>query len=95
MKEMTREEVLHVAHLARINVSEEDIEKYKVQLKNIMNMVEEINDVKVDSEEILITTSSNQNVYREDEEIDEEVDILKNAPKTNGNYIEIKRFVND
>ena len=32
MNELTREEVLHVAHLARIDVTEEDINKYKIQL---------------------------------------------------------------
>ena len=28
MNELTKEEVLHVANLARINVSEEEVEKY-------------------------------------------------------------------
>lgn len=94
MNELTKEEVLHVAHLARINVSEEDIEKYKIQLKQILNEIERINEVNVD-EDILISPTLNKNVYRKDIGIDNEVDILKNAPKKSGNYIEIKRFVND
>lgn len=94
MNELTKEEVLHVAHLARINVTDEDIEKYKVQLKQILNEIERINEVNVE-EDILISPTENKNVYREDNGIDEDVDILKNAPKKSGNYIEIKRFVND
>lgn len=94
MNELTKEEVLHVAHLARINVSDEDIEKYKVQLKQILNEIERINEVNA-SDDILISPTDNKNVYREDVGIDEEVDVLKNAPKKSGNYIEIKRFVND
>ena len=43
----------------------------------------------------MISPSSNSNVYREDIAVDENVDVISNAPKTNGNYIEIKRFVND
>lgn len=94
MNELTKEEVLHVANLARINVSDEEIEKYKVGLKQILNELERINEVNV-SDDILISPTSNKNVYREDVGIDENIDVLKNAPKTSGNYIEIKRFVND
>ena len=94
MNELTKEEVLHVANLARINVNEEDIEKYKLQLKQILDEVNRINEVNVD-EDILISPTINKNIYREDVGVDESVDILKNAPKTSGNYIEIKRFVND
>ena len=33
MKKLKREEVLHVANLAKIELSEKDIEKYQVELK--------------------------------------------------------------
>lgn len=94
MNELTREEVLHVAHLARIDVTEEDINKYKIQLKQILDEIERINELDVDGD-ILISPTDNKNVYREDEGINEDVDVLRNAPKKSGNYIEIKRFVND
>ena len=92
--ELTREEVLHVAHLSRIGVNEKDIDKYKVQLKQIMNEIERINELDVDGD-ILISPTDNKNVYREDIGIQENVDVLRNATKKSGNYIEIKRFVND
>ena len=94
MNELTREEVLHVAHLARIDVTEEDINKYKVQLKQILDEINRINELDVDGD-ILISPTDNKNVYREDVGINEDVDVLRNAPKKSGNYIEIKRFVND
>ena len=94
MEKLTREEVLHVAHLSRIGVNEKDIDKYKVQLKQIMNEIERINELDVDGD-ILISPTDNKNVYREDIGIQENVDVLRNAPKKSGNYIEIKRFVND
>ena len=61
MNELTKEEVLHVANLARINVSEEDIEKYKVGLKQILNELNRINEVDA-SDNILISPTSNINV---------------------------------
>ena len=94
MNELTREEVLHVANLARINVNDEEIKKYQVGLKQILDELNRINEVNV-SDDIMISPSNNKNVYREDVGVDEEVDILKNAPNVSGNYIEIKRFVND
>ena len=94
MNELTKEEVLHVANLARINVSEEEVEKYKKGLKQILDELNRINEVNAD-DDILISPTSNNNIYREDVGIDEDVDILKNAPKKSGNYIEIKRFLND
>ncbi len=95
MNELTKEEVLHVADLAKIEVDEKDIIKYKVELKQIMNQIDLINKVNIDEEEILISPSNNKNIYREDVFVNEDVDILKNAPKSNGNYIEIKRFLNE
>ena len=94
MNELTREEVLHVAHLARIDVTEEDINKYKIQLKQILDEMNRINELDVDGD-ILISPTDNKNEYREDIGINEDVDVLRNAPKKSGNYIEIKRFVND
>ena len=94
MNELTKEEVLHVAHLARISVTDEEVSKYKVGLAQILNEIERINEVNVD-EDILISPTANKNIYREDVSVDESVDVLKNAPKASGNYIEIKRFVND
>ena len=37
MNKLTREEVLHVARLARIRVSEEEIEKYSIELKELID----------------------------------------------------------
>ena len=65
-----------------------------MQLKQIMNEIERINELDVDGD-ILISPTDNKNVYREDIGIQENVDVLRNAPKKSGNYIEIKRFVND
>ena len=36
---LSREEVLHVAELARISLTEEEIEKYQVELKELLNDV--------------------------------------------------------
>lgn len=92
---LTKEEVLHVADLAKININEDEIEKYEKQLNDILKEMQRINEVNIEDNDILISPTLNKNVYRKDIPVNDNVDVLKNAPKTNGNYIEIKRVVND
>ncbi|MCI6627678.1 MAG: Asp-tRNA(Asn)/Glu-tRNA(Gln) amidotransferase subunit GatC [Tenericutes bacterium] len=92
---MTNEEVLKVAHLARVSIDDNEIEMYKGQLEAIMNEINKINEVEIIDDDIMISPSSNINKYREDVPKKAKDDVLSNAPKTNGNYIQIKRFVNE
>lgn len=91
MNKLKREEVLHVANLARIELSEKEIEKYQVDLKILLDEVEKINDVKGYDDEILIAPWSRESELRKDEE-GEMLDpkkVIENAPKHSGNYIEV------
>ena len=92
---MTNEEVLKVAHLARVSIDDNEIEMYKGQLEAIMNEINKINEVEIIDDDIMISPSSNINKYREDVPKKAKDDVLSNAPKTNANYIQIKRFVNE
>ena len=66
MDKLSKEEVLHVAKLARIRLNEEEIEKYQVELKKLLNDVEKINDVKGYDDEMLIATWEENTKLRED-----------------------------
>ena len=92
MKEkLTKEEVLHVARLARIKVSEDEIERYQVELKQILNEVEKINDIKGYDDDMLIAPWSDETKARKDEEKEmlDAKEVLKNVPRNSGNYIEV------
>ena len=91
MKKLKREEVLHVADLARIELSEKEIEKYQVELKVLLDEVEKINDVKGYDDEILIAPWSSETELRKDEEGEmlDPKQVIGNAPKHSGNYIEV------
>ena len=92
MKEkLTREEVLHVADLARINLTEEEIEKYQVQLKKLLDDVEKINEVKGYDDDILIACWEENASLRKDEvgEMLDPKEVLENAPQHSGNYIAV------
>ena len=88
---LTKEEVLHVANLARIKISDEELEKYRVELKQLLDEVEKINDVEGYDEERMIAPWSDNTTLREDKSNDmlDPKEVIKNAPKHSGNYIEV------
>ena len=96
-EKLTREEVLHVAELARISLTEEEIEKYRVQLKKLLNDVEKINEVKGYDDDILIACWENNTDLRKDEEgsMLNPKEVLENAPRHSGNYIEVPVVISD
>lgn len=94
---LTKEEVLHVAHLARIAVSEEEIEKYQVELKRILDAVDKIKEVNDYDEELLIAPHDHDANLREDikGEMLTNDEIMKNVPKHNGNFVEVPVMLNE
>lgn len=95
--ELTKEEVLHVARLARIEVSEEEIEKYRIQLGRLLSEVEKINDVKGYDENLMITPTIEKGTTREDipGEMVAFQEFSKNTPKTSGNFIEVPVMIDE
>ncbi len=82
MKRITREDVRHVAELAELQFSDDEIEKITPQLDKILDHVARISSV--DTEGIPPTSHAMdiKNVFREDE-VEEPVSqeaALKNAP---------------
>lgn len=88
---LSKEEVLHVAELARIAISESELEKYQIQLKQIMDSVDKIKEVEVDDDQMLIANWSAPTKLREDVEGEmlNPKEVINNAPRHSGNYIEV------
>lgn len=98
MKEkLTKEEVLHVAHLARISVSDEEIEKYQVELKQLLDDIDKIKEVDNYDEELLIAPHEHNTTLRSDTEgsMLTEEEIMKNVPHHNGNFVEVPVMLNE
>lgn len=94
---LTREEVLHVARLARIELTEAEIEKYQVQLKTLLNEVDKIKNVELKSDNKLITPVEHTTELRDDvagDMLDPE-EIMKNVPVSNGNFVEVPVMINE
>ena len=94
---LTKEEVLHVANLARISLTDEEVEKYQVQLKKLLDDVEKINQVEGYDDDIMIASWSENTTLRKDEtgEMLNPKTVVDNAPRHSGNYIEVPVVISD
>lgn len=94
---LTREEVLHVADLAKIKLTEEEVEKYRKDLKKLLNDVEKINEVVGYDDEIIIASWPDNASLREDEEghMLDTKEIVEAAPTHSGNYITVPTVINE
>lgn len=96
-KKLTKEEVLHVAELAKIALSDKEIEKYQVQLKQLLDEVEKINEIKGYDEDRLIACWEENADLREDisGEMLNPKEVVENAPKHSGNYIAVPVVISE
>lgn len=97
MNTLTKEEVLRVADLARLEVKEEEIEKYGKQLFDILTEIEKINQVNIDDGNILYSPTTNQNVIREDKVMPmlTKEEIMRNVKNKSENYIIVPEVLHD
>jgi len=89
---LSREEVLHIALLARVGLSEAEIEKASEQLSNILENFEVLQ--KVDTSGVPPTAQSItlQNVMKDDEASTSlpPAEILANAPNKEGDFFRLR-----
>lgn len=95
---LSKEEVMHVAKLARISVTDEKtLEKYQYQLKELLDEIDKIKEVKNYDEDFLITPVEELATPTPDEkgEMITFQEVKKNAPKVKGNFIEVPVMINE
>ena len=94
---LTKEEVLHVAKLARIKIDEDEILKYQIELKKLLDDVDKIKDVENYDTDKLIAPWQKDAILREDVENEmlDAKEVLKNAPKHSGYYIEVPIVISE
>jgi len=88
---LSAEEVRHIALIARLGISEEDVEKFRNQLSHILENMEILS--QLDTEGLPPTTQSIalENIYRLDEPSPSlpVEDVLSNAPNQEDNCFKV------
>ncbi|PJA98215.1 MAG: Asp-tRNA(Asn)/Glu-tRNA(Gln) amidotransferase GatCAB subunit C [Ignavibacteriales bacterium CG_4_9_14_3_um_filter_30_11] len=92
---ISKEQVKHIAKLARLKLNDEELESYTKELSSILDYIEKLNELDTANVEPLTHPIENNNVFREDE-LEDSVsreDALKNAPKEDGKYFKVPKVI--
>ncbi len=94
---LSREEVLHIARLARVGVTDADVDKMMEQLSNIIENFEILREVNTDGVPPTAQSIPLENVMREDEIIPSlpQESVLANAPRLDGGFFKVNAVLED
>ena len=91
---LTREEIIKVATLARVGVSEKDVEVYQHDLSEILDYFKKLDELDVSGVEPIGHITGMQNTFRNDHQADfgkiGRDAIMKNVPEIKDEYIKVK-----
>lgn len=96
MADLTRDDVLKLARLARLDLTDEEIEQYSKELTAILQYVEQLQAVDVTGLEPTNQVTGLTNVTRKDEVINygyAPKELLKNVPEVLDDHIKVKRMI--
>ena len=92
---LTKEEVIKIAELARIELTEAEVEKFQKELSTVLDYVEELKNVNVDGLEEVSQVTGLVNVQRDDVVItsNHHEAIISQAPEMKDGYYKVKAIL--
>lgn len=96
MSHLTKEEVLKLARLARLRLSETEVVKYTHELEEILGYIEQLSKVDTNGLEPTNQVTGLHNVFRADEVVEYQAKpekLLKLLPNRKDDYIQVKRMI--
>ena len=94
---LTKEEVLKIAKLSKLSFEENEIEKFQIELNDILKYIDMLNEVDTSKVEPLVYINEAVNNFREKEEkpslkIEK---VLLNAPESAENAIVVPKVIGE
>lgn len=92
---VSKKEVEYIADLAKLQLTEKELQDYTAQLNKILEYVEKLNEVDTEHIKPLSHPIENYNVFREDEpktSIDRS-EALKNAPSKTDEFFKMPKVI--
>ena len=94
---LTKEEIQHIANLARLELTEEELEKYGSQLSDVLSYIDQLKEVDVTDTEPTAQVTGLENVLREDVienwNEQEKQSALNEAPELEDGQYKVKRVL--
>jgi aspartyl-tRNA(Asn)/glutamyl-tRNA(Gln) amidotransferase subunit C len=96
MTKLSREDVLKLAQLARLDITEAEASEFETELNDILKYVEQLQTIDISGLEPTSQVTGLVNVTRTDEVKSygyEPKDLLKNVPHVEHDQIKVKRMI--
>ncbi len=92
---LSTEEIVKIAGLARIELTEAEIGKFQKDLSEVLDYVAELQQVDTDGLDVVASVTGLENVQREDAPVvgNNRDEILKNAPEIKDGYYKVKAIL--
>lgn len=97
MAHISRDDVLKLAQLSKLELTDEQLERFTSELNEIVNYVEQLQSVDVKDLEPTDQVTGLTNVMREDEIKEHQAtpdDLLRIVPEVKDHQIKVKRVIN-
>ena len=93
--QVSKEEILHIANLAKLELKESEVEQYLKNLDDILDFAEIINKAQTDDLDITIGANEAKNVFRKDEVkvFEDREALLQNAPEKENNMFKVPKIL--
>ena len=93
--QVSKEELLHIAKLADLELDESEIDNYLANLEDILNFANIVNNAPVEGLDITIGANEAKNVFRKDEVkvFKDNESLLENAPDKAQNMFKIPKVI--
>lgn len=97
MLDMKQEEILHLASLARIKLTDEELSSLETELPKILDYVSVVSDIVADESDAKPEVGARYNVFREDEVTNEPgeytKDMMNEMPATENGFMKVKKIL--
>jgi aspartyl-tRNA(Asn)/glutamyl-tRNA(Gln) amidotransferase subunit C len=96
MGKLSRDDVLKLAQLSRLALTEAEVEEFATEINEILGYVEQLQSVDVSGVLPTNQVTGLTNVTRDDKEIDygyAPADLLKNVPHVQDDLLKVKRMI--
>lgn len=96
MAQLTRDDVLKLARLARLSLTDDEVEGFTKELTDVLQYVEQLSNVDVSGLKPTTQVTGLKNVMRDDTIIDYGMspeDLMRNVPATQDGQIKVKRMI--
>lgn len=92
---ISKEDIKHVATLAKLEFTDEELEKFTAQMDDIIDMANQLGEVDVQNVAPTTQVVAEKNVFREDVIVKGESrdDLFKNVPESQDGFIKVPTII--